>query len=81
MHDYSAKYRGTVKGLHEDYDDKKLVRLEIEPSNLPKPKKGEVFERTRSETISQDMAQHLAIGDQVECVTTIKKVRRAKRKS
>lgn len=84
MHDYSAKYRGTVKGITEDYDDKKLVRLEINPSNLPKPKrkKGEpqpVYVPTRSETISKDMAAHLSIGDTVECVTTIRKVRRMKR--
>lgn len=87
MHDYSATYRGTVKAMHEDYDDTKLVRLEIAPTNMPKPKrkKGEPqaasnYVPTRSETISKDMAAHLTIGDTVECVTTIKKVRRMKRK-
>jgi hypothetical protein len=82
---YSAKYRGVVKGLHEDYEDKSLVRLEIERTDHPKPKtkKGvpEPYMPTQSQTISKEMAQHFAIGDRVECETTVRKIRAVTRKA
>lgn len=83
---HTSTYRGTVKGIHEDYDDKDLVRLEIE---LPKPPAKKVKGNgnppalsapSRSETVSRAMASHLSIGDRIECVTTVSKVRRATRK-
>jgi hypothetical protein len=85
--DYSSTYRGVVKGIHEDYDDKTKVRIEIElpKKPAPKPKKGEpptsAYSPTRSETVSSEMAAGLKIGDTVECKTTLTKVRRVTRKA
>lgn len=80
LHDHESKYSGVVKGIHEDYEDEKLVRLEIKPGNRPKPKtkKGEpaAYVETRSETISMEMGRGLKIGDRVEVVTTVHKVRK-----
>lgn len=81
MHlDHESKYAGVVKGIHEDYEDENLVRLEIKPGNRPKPKtkKGEPapYVETRSETISMEMGRNLKIGDHVETVTTVRRVRK-----
>ncbi len=81
MHEsYEMKYTGVVKSLHEDYEDEKLVRLEIKPGNRPKPKKKKgdapVYVETRSETVSMEMARDLKIGDRVQVVTTVGKVRK-----
>lgn len=77
---HESKYTGVVKGIHEDYEDEKLARLEIKPGNRPKAKtkKGEaaVYVETRSETISMEMGRSLKIGDRVQVVTTVGKVRK-----
>ncbi len=74
---YEMKYTGVVKSISEDYEDSKMRRLDIEPSNYPKPKKkkGEPtpFVERRSETVSADMAKGLSVGDRVEVVTMISK--------
>ena len=78
---HESKYRGKVKGIHYDYDDTKLARLEIEPSNAPKPKKKKgqptPWVETRNETVSVEMARGLKLGDQVRIVTTVAKVGKA----
>ncbi len=80
MQSHESKYSGVVKGIHEDYEDEKLVRLEIKPGNRPRPKtkKGEptAYVETRSETISMEMGRGLKIGDRVQVVTTVGKVRK-----
>ncbi len=81
MHEsHESKYTGVVQGIHEDYEDEKLVRLEIKPGNRPKPKKkkGEPtpYVETRSETVSMEMGRGLKIGDRVQVVTTVGKVRK-----
>lgn len=75
---HESKYRGKVCGIHYDYEDKKLGRLEIEPSNAPKPKKKKgqptPWVETRNETVSVEMARGLKLGDQVSIITTVSKV-------
>lgn len=78
LHGHESKYRGVIKGIHEDYEDKNLGRLEIEPTNHPKrkTKKGEAAlpEMTRSETVSMEMARAVKMGDEIDVVTTVTKV-------
>ncbi len=74
---HEMKYSGKVKGIHEDYEDPNLVRLDVEPGNHPKRKKkksGEIaWRETRSETVSAEMARNLSIDDRVEVVTIVRK--------
>ena len=79
--EHSEKWRGVVKGMREDYDDKTKVSVEIE---LPakKPKKGDdkkspsavgsTYNPTRSVTVNQEMAASLSVGDPVECETNLR---------
>lgn len=74
----SSKYRGTVKGLNQDYEDEHAIRVEIEPaSGGPKPKKGmPAPSMSRSEVVSAKVANTLKVGDEVEVVTMFHKVSR-----
>ena len=76
---HSSKYRGTVKGLRQDYEDEHAVQVEIEPAgaSAPKPKKGVVApSMTRSEVVSAKVASTLKVGDEVEVVVMFRKVGR-----
>jgi hypothetical protein len=75
---HESKYRGKVRGILYDYEDDKLARLEINPSNAPKPKKKKgqstPWVETRSETVSVEMARALDLGDEVSIITTVSKI-------
>jgi len=77
---YTRKYRGTVVGVIEDYADKSMVRVEIAPRNAPKPKKGEAAPSNKSEVVPREVGQQFRVGDAVECVTTLRKLRRLSRR-
>lgn len=84
--EHSSKVRGKVKGLHEDYDDKSNVAIEVElppkrPS-APKGKKGKKGEKdapmlaeyrpTTRCCIPREQAADFAIGDPVEIETVVR---------
>ncbi len=72
---HSSKYRGTVKGLNQDYEDEHAIRVEIEPAGGPKPKKGmPAPSMSRSEVVSAKVANTLKVGDEVEVVTMFRKI-------
>jgi hypothetical protein len=77
---YTRKYRGTVVGVSEDYPDKSMVRVEIAPHNRPKLKKGMVGPATKSEVVPREAGQQFRVGDAVECVTTLRRIRRLSRR-
>jgi hypothetical protein len=77
--EHSSMYRGVVKGMREDYDDKAMVSVEIElPAKKTKkapgdgPKLATNYKPTRNVTVSQEMAASLSMGQPVECITTIR---------
>lgn len=73
---HSSKYRGTVKGMYQDYEDEHATRVEIEPAGGPKPKKGmPAPSMARSEVVPTKVANTLKIGDEVEVVTMFHKVK------
>lgn len=75
----SSKFRGVVRGMREEYDDKTKVSVEIELP-APKAKKGDdkkspgclPCKPTRSVSVSQGMAASLSVGDPVEVETVIR---------
>ncbi|KKM69849.1 hypothetical protein LCGC14_1446680 [marine sediment metagenome] len=80
---HESGYRGVVKGINEDYDDPKLIRLDVAPSSKPKKRKGGLdapMEMSRSETVSMEMGNSLKVGDRVEVMTMIRKVRQVTRR-
>ena len=75
----SSKFRGVVRGMREEYDDKTKVSVEIELP-APKAKKDDDKESpgcvgckpTRSVSVSREMAASLSVGIPVEVETIIR---------
>jgi hypothetical protein len=75
--EHSSTYRGVVKGMREDYDDKSMVCVEVElPAKKskanPGPKGSPDFKLTRNVTVSQEMAASLSMSQAVEVETTVR---------
>lgn len=86
MNSHKTTYRGVVKGIHEDYEDQSLVRLEIEkPMPKRKKRKGDAappdHAPRESLVVPKTFAANFSVGDRVSCETTVRRLRAVARKA
>ena len=61
----TSKKRGTVKGIREDWDNKKMARIDVE---MPK-KRGDKFAPETSVVVDKKFAKELSVGDKIKITT------------